>query len=288
MLDQKKKSGILVPSKLPMTSGIILMALLIFIASFALFLLLLVMLAKRKRQICRMIMTNKEQAAGKRKEENGEEKSAATFPSAGNPTTRPSCFQLRSSAIEKSASTVFLPCGLSYSSHSPTSSQHPLYPMGNQDLNLSLGRFYGKKHVGSGSGCGSEDGAASCFDLTPSETTTFTVISNQNDFPPPPTSIISTASTSHGYGSIEEDEDEEGIPGSNWLTDLYLTATKELSFSAETKYMLILSTHLVQMWKGHFPYRYRVWDVRVCYKCYVDRWTLLPGHKNNGNCPVSI
>ncbi len=217
MLDQRRESGILVPPvKLRMTYSIILMALLIFIASFSLFLFLLVILAKRRRQIRQMILTNKnKQQDEEGSESNLQEQPSNTF-SLQNPnpptsiTTRPSSspLYLGSSTIEKCATTIFFTGSYRRNSQDNTKKQQqqPLYSMGKDLLTFSLGSLYPKNGV---AGSRSSGDTASCFELPSSEDTTFTVISNQNDFPPPPTSIISTASTSHGYGSIEEDEDED-------------------------------------------------------------------------------
>ncbi|OXA59385.1 Cell adhesion molecule 2 [Folsomia candida] len=197
MLDQPRESGILVPTKLPMTSGITLTVLLIFIVGLS---LLALMLAKRRRQLRRIIRTNKKQEQAEHGPPYSSPSSSSSSPtttfSAKNPPPTPlHSLSVRSSAIEKCASTSFL--------HSHEAEEHPICTIGKD---LSLNNFYALKD----DGCSSVDGA-SYYDLT-SEATTFTVISNQNNFPPPPTSIISTtASTSHGYGSIEEDEDEEVV-----------------------------------------------------------------------------
>lgn len=188
---QWRESGILVPSKLPMTSGIILIVLLIFMASLGLTLFLLVMLAKRRRQIQEVIMTSTKDGP---REPSGEKDPSFPTPHSG------SQHQVGSSTIEKCCSTIFLNSTRPLGNGSSSLMEHPLYTMIGKDLSAGA---KGKD--------GESSEVASCFDLSSSDTT-FTIISNQNDFfPPPPTSIISTASTSHGYGSIEEDEDADEV-----------------------------------------------------------------------------
>jgi hypothetical protein len=190
----QQESGIRVPSKLQTTLGIILIALLIFITSLAgIFVFFLVLFTKRRRQIQRMVMTNNgkdemdEPQSTINKKCSKPTKTTTKTIQSPQPTTRFSSSLLlvlpssssveKEFADEKNDSTSFI--------HAPP---------------LSIGSSSGYDEGGG------DDDAFRESELSLQSSTT-TIISSINDFPPPPTSIIST-STSHGYGSIEEEYEE--------------------------------------------------------------------------------
>jgi len=168
------------PSKLQTTLGIILVALLIFIASLVgLFLSFLLLHVRRTRQIERMVMANNKPGNG------------------GQPQT---------DINQKCVSTTFTSLSSLVSTTSPEETTKNA---------ISLGIYSAPPSVCSSSGYGGGEGESrggggggesECH--YSNSTSTNTIVSVLNDFPPPPTSIIST-STSHGYGSIEEEEDED-------------------------------------------------------------------------------